>query len=207
MSTREEFERRLTAAEQKVEGKLGLAKKSNDANERLNLEQAKVVEQLRQERDAFERQWTDATKTIKELEDALAKASDDPLIKALRGFVHDETKHIGRLTETIPMGMVDQTLPFVHVKTTIPLRTETRQLPAVSTLTTRGKVVALIRDGKLDAKKRQSEVSQLLPEGIHKLEVMGVLNKLVEEQVLVKIKEDATHVAFMRHPDVEVVKA
>jgi hypothetical protein len=138
----------------------------------------------------------------------LVKANDQPLLKAFSDFVEDRLKTYD-LAQTAgrETAQMDQTLPLLEVKTKIPVRVETRTLPEVSTLTTKGKIVLLIRHGKLDAKKRQAEISAFLPQGIHKLEVMGALNQLVEEQVLIKVKEDASHVAFVKHPDVEAVQA
>lgn len=195
MATREELESRLTDAEKRqheiindLHGKLELAIKANDILEKRVLELAEENAELKEV----------STKLRKELD-------DNPFLRVFTDFVDERVKKLVGVPASAVIGGT-QDLTVVHMKTKIHAKEEHRTLPEVSTLTTRGKIVALIAEGKLDTKKRQAEISKLLPEGIHKLEVMGALNELVKEDILLKIKEDATHVAFMRHPDVEASK-
>ncbi len=195
-ATRENLERRITTLESAAEKIDRLEKENNEAQKELEL--------LRLSNKAFEARAIKSLEEIEHLRAELAKAQDHPFLRALNDLVEERIKKWApAVTMSVPAdGEVKQSLTLDHVTTEITVKEEHRDLPQESTLTTRGKIIALIAEGRLDAKKRQAEISTMLPEGLHKLAVMGELNKLVEEDILVKVKEDATHVAFVKHPDV-----
>jgi len=188
MSTREEALKRLDELEEKFKTELSVK----------TAQVASLQTALKNEQQV-----------IKQLEQELVKAREDPLLSEFRDVMEKVVipiveKRMQTEGMPIPAGVPggQQTLGLVRMKTTITAKVDHRALPTASTLTLRGKIVDLIAQGKLDSKKEQSVIMSLLPPDESRGAVYGELKKLVEEQVLMILK-DPKHTYYQRHPDVE----
>jgi septal ring factor EnvC (AmiA/AmiB activator) len=179
-------------------------------------EVVKERDKLKKELDGLTDKLTAANQRAEETERALwnYKSSDahqeNPFLKVLNDYVEERVKaYAEKRLEGFKLAaapdmrdIVEQSLTLEKVTTTITAKKEHRELPSVSTLTPKGKVVALVAEGKLDSKKRASEIEGMLPPGTLRVRVFEALEALVGDDILVKVKEDRSHVAYQRHPDV-----
>ena len=148
----------------------------------------------------LEKEKADLEARVKEAE---SKPADDPVLKALVEVVDERLKYWQGVVSAGNGPAQEQTLPLDDVITTIAVRPVPRELPSVDTTTTYGEVVELIAHGKLDARRSEKEIKEMLadPGAI----TFKALDRLVQEKILVKTKDSGKHVFFQKHPRVRAV--
>lgn len=187
-----------------------LDRKVEDWKKTREQEMLKEIERLNQQLMDLGGENSKLEAEVKSLE---AKLEDAVAI----GNIGNEIEHLidRKLAKMTPGGPVpsngtevEQELTLENVTTKIKVeKAPPRTLPKVSDDTPEGEIVELIRQGKLDEPKREREIKEMMADGADGPTIIGPLQKLTKDRVLLRIQQDKTHVAYKKHPKVTVEKA
>ncbi|MGH9918002.1 MAG: hypothetical protein ACRD6W_03885 [Nitrososphaerales archaeon] len=98
-----------------------------------------------------------------------------------------------------------QSLTLEELNTEIHVQPRWRELPPTDTDSTYGEIVELIADGKLDERRSEKQVKDMLPPDTTM--VFKDLKKLVEQRILIRISDKvAKRTYYQKHPRVKAVK-